>query len=109
MRPYVYLGLAICSEVAGTLALRSSRGFTRLVPSVFVIVAYAFAFFLLSLTLRSMTVGMAYAIWSGVGTALVAVAGIVLFHEHLTLLGWVGIVLIVVGVFVLNLSAAPSQ
>jgi small multidrug resistance pump len=107
--PYVYLALAIVSEVAGTLALRSSRGFTNLVPSVIVIASYAFAFFMLSRALRGMSVGTAYAIWSGIGTAIVALASVPIFGERLTLRSVIGIALIIAGVVVLETSSNAVQ
>lgn len=73
--PYVLLACAICSEIAATSALKYSEGFTRLWPSLITGAGYLLAFFLLSLTLRSMSVGTAYAIWSGVGTAVIAAVG----------------------------------
>jgi small multidrug resistance pump len=107
--PYVYLSIAIASEVTGTLALRSSRSFTVLVPSLVVVASYALAFFMLSLTLRNMYVGTAYAIWSGVGTAAVAIAGTILFGERLTIRSAVGIALIIVGVLVLEVGVSPER
>jgi len=102
---HLYLAFAIGSEVVGTLALKSSRGFTALVPSIVVAVSYVFAFIMLSLALRTLNVGTAYAIWSGVGTALVAVAGVVLFDERLSLTAIAGIALIVIGVVVLEMGS----
>lgn len=112
MSPYVYLSVAIASEVVGTLALRASRGFTQLAPSVLVIGAYSLAFYMLSLALREMSVGTAYAIWSGIGTAIVAIAGAVLFGERLTVRSVLGIVLIIVGVVLLETTtgdASPTE
>jgi small multidrug resistance pump len=108
---YFYLFLAICAEVVGTLALRYTHGFMKLLPSLIVIVAYSLAFYLLSLALRNIPVGIAYAIWAGVGTAIVAVAGTVLFGERLTIAAVAGLALIIVGVILLeiNLSAAPGS
>ena len=109
MSPYVYLSVAIASEVAGTLALRSSRGFTQLAPSLLVVAGYSLAFYMLSLALRGMSVGTAYAIWSGIGTAIVAVAGAVLFGERLTVRSVVGIALIIAGVVLLETTTdAPG-
>lgn len=105
---YLYLSLAIAAEVGGTLALKATRGFTSLVPSIAVICGYSLAFFLLSLALRTMSVGTAYAIWSGVGTAVVALAGAIIFHERLTPTMIVGIALIVVGVVVLEIGTEAS-
>jgi small multidrug resistance pump len=107
--PYVYLSIAIASEVTGTLALRSSRSFTVLLPSLIVLASYSLAFFMLSLALRSMYVGTAYAIWSGVGTAAVAVAGMFLFGERLTVRSTVGIALIITGVIVLEVGVSPER
>lgn len=112
MSPYVYLSVAIASEVVGTLALRASRGFTQLAPSVLVIGAYSLAFYMLSLALREMSVGTAYAIWSGIGTAIVAIAGAVLFGERLTVRSVLGIALIIVGVVLLETTtgdASPTE
>lgn len=111
MPGYFYLFVAICAEVAGTLALRYTHGFMKLLPSLIVIVAYSLAFYMLSLALRNIPVGIAYAIWSGVGTAIVAIAGMVLFGERLTIATVAGLALIIVGVILLemNLSAAPGS
>lgn len=82
---WVYLLLAIVSEVVATSALKSSESFSRLWPSVLTVVGYGVAFYLLSLTLREMPVGIAYAIWSGVGIVLVSLAAVVLFGQKLDL------------------------
>ena len=76
---YLYLFMAILAEVIATSALKSADGFTKLGPSIMVVVGYGAAFYLLSLVLRHMTVGVAYAIWSGVGIVLVALVGFVAF------------------------------
>lgn len=105
-----YLFVAICAEVAGTLALRYTHGFMKLLPSLIVVSAYSFAFYMLSLALRNIPVGIAYAIWSGVGTAIVAIAGMVLFGERLTIATVAGLALIIAGVVLLevSLSAVPN-
>jgi small multidrug resistance pump len=103
---YVYLALAIVSEVVGTLALRSSKGFTNLVPSVLVVASYSFAFFMLSRALRDMSVGTAYAIWSGIGTAIIALASVPIFGERLTVRSVIGIALIIAGVVVLETGSS---
>ena len=82
---WVYLLLAIVSEVVATSALKSSESFSRLWPSVLTVVGYGVAFYLLSLTLRELPVGIAYAIWSGVGIVLVSLAAVVLFGQKLDL------------------------
>ena len=79
---YVYLAIAIGAEVVGTLALKASAEFTKLIPSMMVIVGYAIAFFFLALAFRTIAVGIAYAVWGGVGIGLIVIAGAVLFNEN---------------------------
>nr|WP_163575199.1 multidrug efflux SMR transporter [Halomonas faecis] len=100
---YFYLALAIAAEVIGTSALKASEGFTRPWPSVVVVVGYGLAFFLLSLVLRSLPVGIAYAIWAGLGIVLVTVAGVVIYGETPDLPAVAGIAMIVGGVVVIQL------
>ena len=100
---YLYLAIAIVAEVIATSSLRACEGFTRLWPSVVVLVGYAFAFYFLSLTLRSMSVGIVYAIWSGVGIVLVSLIAWILFGQKLDVPAIIGIVLIIAGVAVINL------
>ena len=102
---WVYLLLAIVSEVVATSALKSSESFSRLWPSVRTVVGYGVAFYLLSLTLREMPVGIAYAIWSGVGIVLVSLAAVVLFGQKLDLPALIGMGLIVAGVIVINVCS----
>lgn len=102
---WVYLLLAIVSEVVATSALKSSESFSRLWPSVLTVVGYGVAFYLLSLTLRKMPVGIAYAIWSGVGIVLVSLAAVVLFGQKLDLPALIGMGLIVAGVIVINVCS----
>ena len=102
---WVYLLLAIVSEVVATSALKSSESFSRLWPSVLTVVGYGVAFYLLSLTLREMPVGLAYAIWSGVGIVLVSLAAVVLFGQKLDLPALIGMGLIVAGVIVINVCS----
>ncbi|MCU0773545.1 MAG: multidrug efflux SMR transporter [Ideonella sp.] len=104
---YLYLALAIVAEVIGTSALKATAGFTRPGPSVLVVVAYGAAFYCLSLALRSIPVGIAYAIWSGVGTALIALIGWWVLGQRLDAPAWAGIGLIVAGVVVIQLSSSP--
>lgn len=105
---WLYLTIAIVSEVIATSFLKQSEGFARLWPSFAVIAGYGLAFFFLSLTLRTIPVGVAYAIWSGVG--IVAISGIawVVFGQKLDLAAVVGITLIVSGVVVLNLFSRTT-
>lgn len=108
MHKWLYLLVAIISEVAGTSALKSAEGFTRFWPSCVVVVGYASAFYFLSLTLKSIPVGIAYAIWSGLGTALVAVVAWVFMGQRLDLPAVFGILLIIAGVLVLNLCSTSA-
>ncbi len=100
----LYLVLAILSEVAGTTSLKFSQGFTRPVPSVIVILCYGLSFWLLSLTLKKIDVGIAYAVWSAVGTALITAIGILWFKEPITAIKIGSVVLIILGVVGLNLG-----
>src|SRR5690606_12440566 len=102
---HLYLSIAILAEVAATTALKAADGFTRLAPSIAVVIGYALAFYLLSLALRTMAVGVVYAIWSGVGIVLISIVGALLYRQHLDLPAVVGIGLIVAGVLVLNLAS----
>jgi small multidrug resistance pump len=101
---YIFLLGAIISEVIGTSALKLSDGFSKLWPSAVVVLAYGLSFFLLSLTLKRMGVGTAYAIWSGLGTALIVIIGILYFKEDVSVLKITSILLIIIGVIGLNLG-----
>ncbi|RYF28604.1 MAG: QacE family quaternary ammonium compound efflux SMR transporter [Comamonadaceae bacterium] len=100
---YVLLAIAIVSEVLGTTALKASDGFTRLLPSVFTVVAYGLSFYLLSLTLRVLPTGIAYAIWSGAGIVLISAIAWVFQGQRLDAPAMLGMGLIVAGVLVVNL------
>ena len=100
---WIYLLLAIVAEVIATSALKPSEGFTKLWPSVIVIAGYSVAFYFLSLTLKYMSVGIAYAAWSGLGTVLIAVVAWLLFKQKLDLAAIIGLALIISGVLVINL------
>ena len=100
------LTLAIAAEVAATVSLRYSEGFSRLMPSIVVVVGYATSFYLLSLILRELSVGTTYAIWAGAGTAAIALIGVVVLGEPVTALKVASLALIVAGVVGLNLSGA---
>jgi small multidrug resistance pump len=108
MQQWIYLGIAIVSEVIGTSALNASAGFSRLWPSLVVVAGYAVAFYCLSLALKSIPVGIAYAIWSGVGVALIALVGWAIFGQALDTPAVIGIALIVAGVVVLNVFSRTS-
>ncbi|MEU5806834.1 MULTISPECIES: DMT family transporter [unclassified Streptomyces] len=104
--PYVLLAAAIAAEVAGTTAMKFSEGFTKPWPSLATVVGYLVAFTLLAQTLKSMSVGTAYAIWAGVGTAAIAAIGMVFMGEAATAAKLAGIALIIAGVVLVNLSGA---
>ncbi len=100
---YALLGIAIVAEVIATTALKAADGFSRLGPSVVVVVGYAIAFGCLSLTLKTLPTGIAYAIWSGVGIVLVSALGWILHRQALDMAALIGLGLIIAGVLVVNL------
>lgn len=104
MRGYIALALAIAGEICGTTMLKLSQGFTNLGPSIGTLAGFVIAFYCLSLSLKSIPLSLAYAIWAGVGTALTALIGIVIWDEPFTLGAAAGIVLIIGGVVLLNSS-----
>ncbi len=101
---WFYLLLTILFEVSGTTSLKLSEGFTKFVPSALVVVFYGTSFYLLSLTLKKIDVSIAYAIWSGLGTALVTIVGILWFKEPTTAIKIISIGLIILGVVGLNIN-----
>ncbi|MDN7430376.1 QacE family quaternary ammonium compound efflux SMR transporter [Burkholderia sp. AU16741] len=100
---YAWLAIAIVAEVIGTSALRAADGFTRLWPSVLVVAGYGVAFYCLSLTLRTMPVGIIYAVWSGAGIVLITLVAMLLYRQVPDVPAVIGLGLIVAGVAVLNL------
>ena len=103
MNPWWMLAGAVVFEVAATTALKLSDGFTRLMPSLFVVLGYATSFFFLSRVLRSVEMGVVYAVWCAAGLALIAVIGIVVFGESISLLKILGLLAITVGVVLLSM------
>jgi small multidrug resistance pump len=103
MHHWIYLSIAIVSEVIATSALKSSEGFTRLWPTVFVAIGYSSAFYFMSLTLKTIPVGVVYAIWSGVGIALITLVAWLFLGQSLDKAAIIGLLLIVAGVMVLSL------
>jgi small multidrug resistance pump len=101
---WIYLLLAIVLEVAGTTSMKLSDGFTKMTPSVLMFIFYIASLVALTLALKKFDVSMAYAIWAGVGTALIATIGVVYFQESLSWSKAISILLIIVGVVGLNLS-----
>lgn len=108
MNDWVYLFLAIMSEVIATASLKSTEGFTKPIPSIIVLVGYCAAFYFLSLTLDTISIGVAYAIWSGVGVATITVVSYFLYDQKIDLAGILGIGLIIAGVIVLRLFSENS-
>jgi small multidrug resistance pump len=105
---YVYLIVAVILETIGTTALQASSQFTKFWPSMIVVVSYAGAFFLLALTLKYIPVGIAYALWSGMGIVFISVIGLMVFGQKLDLAAVIGIGLILVGIAVINLFSNAS-
>jgi small multidrug resistance pump len=108
MNGAIYLGIAIVGEVIATSFLRSSAGFTQLVPSVIVVVGYAVTFYFFSLALQTIPVGIGYAIWSGAGILLISIIAYFLHGQTLDLPALIGIGLILSGVLVINLFSQSS-
>jgi len=103
---YLYLGIAIVAEVIATSSLKASEGFTKLWPSLLTVVGYAIAFWFLSQTLRHMSTGIAYAIWSGVGIVLISAIAWIWFKQTLDLPAIIGLGLIIAGVIVVNVFSS---
>ncbi|WP_369827691.1 SMR family transporter [Acidovorax sp. 56] len=108
MPAYALLGAAILAEVIGTSALKASEGFTRPLPSALTAVAYVAAFYALSLTLKTVPLGIAYGVWSGVGIVLVSAVGWVLYDQRLDTAALLGIGLILAGVLVIHLFSRST-
>jgi small multidrug resistance pump len=100
---WLFLFIAILAEVIGTSALKYSEGFTRWLPSAIVVIGYGIAFYFLSLTLKSIPIGIAYAIWSGLGIVLITAIGFFVFKQTPDIPAIIGIGLIILGVIVINL------
>ena len=105
---YAMLVLAIVFEVLGTSAMQAAQHFTKLLPTLVMVVCYAVAFYFLSYTLRAIPVGIAYAIWSGLGIVLISLAGYFVFGQKLDFAAVLGLALIVAGVVVLNLFSKST-
>jgi small multidrug resistance pump len=108
MNPYVVLGTAILAEVIGTTSLKLSQGFSRPLPSLGVLLGYGSAFYLLSLALEDLPVGVVYGTWAAIGIVAIAAIGVVAFDEPVDIAGIVGIGLIIVGVYCLNVVSGMS-
>jgi len=108
MKTALIFFFAVLSEVTATTALKFSEGFTRLIPSVVVMVGYGLSFYLLSITLKVMPIGIAYALWSGIGITLTVIAGKIIWNESLDWARVTGIVLIILGILVINLFSKSA-
>lgn len=106
MKQYLFLFIAILFETLGTSALKATGQFTKLVPSLITVGAYVIAFYFLSLTLKLLPVGIAYAIWSGVGIVLISLVGWIAFGQRLDFPAILGLTMIVAGVLVINLFSS---
>ena len=104
--PWVLLGIAILAEIVGTLSLKASDGLSKLWPSIGVLAGYVTAFTLMAMSLKKLDVGITYAIWSGVGIVGAAIGGYVFFDQQLSKMTIIGMVIIIVGVVIMNLSGA---
>ena len=109
MNSYIALGIAIAAEVVATTALKASDSFTRLWPSAIAITGYAIAFYFLTITLRTLPTGIAYAIWSGLGIVLITLASFVVYRQSVDLPALLGMALIIAGVVVLNVFSKSSS
>jgi len=109
MKGYMFLSISIVGEIFGTMMLKMSEGFTQLLPSIGVVIGYLIAFYCLSLCLTMIPLSLAYAIWSGVGTALTVLIGVLLWDDPFNILTLVGIILIIGGVAFLNTASKPQE
>lgn len=110
MNTYLILFFAVVCEVIATTALKFSQGFTKLIPSIIVTIGYGLSFYLLSIALKSMPIGVVYAIWSGIGLVLTVIVGIVIWHETLDWACTIGILMILLGIFLINVvSNVPTH
>jgi len=108
VNPWLLLALAIALELSGTICLKLSHGFSRLLPSIGVVCFYIGSFALMAQSLKTLEVGIVYAIWAGVGTALIAVVGVLAFGESVTAFKILGLLMIIGGTFLLRLASAQA-
>lgn len=105
---WFYLMIAIFAEIIATTALKKTEGFSQLAPSILTLLGYGIAFFFLSLSLRTIPVGIAYAVWSGIGIVAISLIGLIAFKQSLDLAAVIGIGFIVLGVLILNIFSKSS-
>ena len=108
MKTALILFFAVLSEVIATTSLKFSEGFTKLVPSIIVVLGYGLSFYLLSMTLKVMPIGIAYALWSGIGITLTVLLGKLIWNESLDWARITGIILIIIGILVINLFSKAT-
>lgn len=108
MNAYIYLAIAITAEVIGTTALKAVDGFSKPLPLALVIIGYGTAFWMLSLVMKSIPVGVTYAIWSGLGIVMISIAALVLYDQKLDLPALLGMGLIIAGVLVIQLFSSST-
>ena len=108
MNGYIALSISIIFEIFATAMLKMSDGFTNLLPSIAVIIGYGISFYALSISLKTIPLSLAYAIWAGVGTAITALIGVLVWNEFFSLLKLSGLILIIGGVILLNSSNKPE-
>ncbi len=109
MNAWWLLAIAICAEVVGTTALKASQGFTRLWPALLVAAGYGTAFYCLSLVVKTIPLGIAYAVWSGLGIVLITLLAWAFYGQRIDLAGYIGMGLIVAGVLVLNVFSGAGH
>ncbi|MCU0943291.1 MAG: SMR family transporter [Hydrogenophaga sp.] len=109
MNAWLLLAIAICAEVVGTTALKASAGFTRLWPALLVAAGYGTAFYCLSLVVKTIPLGIAYAVWSGLGIVLITLLAWAFYGQRIDLAGYIGMGLIVAGVLVLNVFSGAGH
>lgn len=109
MNSYLALGIAIVGEVIATTALKSSDSFTKLVPSIITVIGYGIALYFLTVTMQTISTGVAYAIWSGMGIVLISIAAYFIHGQKIDAMGLLGMALIIAGVVVLNLFSTSAK
>ena len=109
MNSYLALGIAIIGEVIATTALKSSDSFTKLVPSIITVIGYGIALYFLTVTMQTISTGVAYAIWSGLGIVLISIAAYFIHGQKIDAMGLLGMALIIAGVVVLNLFSTSAK
>ncbi len=109
MNAYLALSVAIMGEVIATASLKASNSFTNIIPSIIVVLGYASSFYFLTIALKVIPVGVAYATWGGLGIILVTLAGFIIYQQKIDLIGLLGMTLIISGVIILNLFSKTSM